>query len=104
MEHTRRTFDGREIKISEMTQQHLSNAYYFTILFSGDFFVAYDYLNELKDRFNGELLPYRPLASFPAEINALKNSKYVIGNKIYLDDRCIGEMPDDKIINDINDL
>jgi hypothetical protein len=106
MAHKRITFYGREISINEMTQQHLTNAYYYSLIFSTDIFLANIYLEELNERFNGELLQYRPLASFPIEIRQLK--KYGLAkddDKIYYNGKCIGELPKgDKIIDDINEL
>lgn len=88
-----RTFNGKMVSFSTIDHQHLSNVYYHwkyasPIIQGANFdkdtqteifrFVQ----KELDDRFNGQLLPYRPHAKFTMEIEALKKAGMVHGNSI----------------------
>lgn len=118
------TFDGRQIHISNMSHQHLSNSYYYTkirydnklvrSIIDEDFgswvlaerdAILDVYISEIKLRYDGVMLPYSPLASFPSEIAYLYRHNMIRENKIYHQDVCIGALPTgDSIINDIEEL
>lgn len=71
------TFKGKEVSFDTIDHQHLSNCYWFSK-------IVYDLedtdihliniTNKLAERFNGQLLPYRPHIQFATEIGLL-NSK-----------------------------
>jgi len=70
---TQTTFDGRKLSHDEMSHQHLSNCvWHFRIWKNAPDYTLQHFFDSLKRRFNGELLPFRPILKFPAEINALK--------------------------------
>ena len=70
------TFNGKKVSFDTIDHQHLSNCYWFSK-------TAYDMdatnlhlikiSNFLADRFNGQLLPYRPHINFWFEINLLRS-------------------------------
>lgn len=66
-----RTFNGRSVKPSEMDHQHLSNVYWFHILFC-DALHKWA-LDEINARFNGQLLDYRPHPLFSYEFQMLQS-------------------------------
>jgi len=69
------TFSGKKVSFDTIDHQHLSNCYWFAK-------IIYDFedkdphlikiTDKLSDRFNGQLLPYRPHLEFKAEIDNLK--------------------------------
>jgi hypothetical protein len=126
-----KTFDGRTIDFSEMSHQHLSNCVWFNRIqinfaaynynkgkISDDttddaLFVMYleqqrvkPYIKVIDERFDGEILPYRPLTSFPQEIEMVKKLCDVKEDgEIWLEDEHIGYMPKgDAIVNSIDDI
>ncbi len=74
------TFKGKRVSLATIDHQHLSNCYWFNrILFNtpvGDFHLL-TILSELAERFNGQLLPYRPHIQFTWEIENLREGGYV---------------------------
>jgi hypothetical protein len=74
------TFAGKPVSLDSIDHQHLSNCYWFNrILFEvpiGDFHLL-RILGELADRFNGQLLPYRPHIEFRWEIRHLRNRGFI---------------------------
>lgn len=72
-----KTFSGALIPASQMSHQHLSNIhYYFKIFFNRTHAFAF---KQLEERFNGELLPYRPTIDFRSEIEGLVEFGYTDG-------------------------
>jgi len=90
------TFEGKVVDLSTMDHQHLSNIYWYNKIFtykSATYAIA-----ELKKRFNGEILEYKPLLRFKQEIDGLRqkgllkwvdNDGYSVGTITY-DGRVIG--------------
>jgi len=66
------TFDNRNIDEKDMEHQHLSNRYWFDKIFWRQ--ENTECIRVTKERFNGQLLPYRPCIRFKDEIRN-KNKK-----------------------------
>lgn len=84
MSNTWLTFDKRAIPFSELSQQHISNIYwYHKIFFPKSSMVIEtlpELLKEIENRFNGQLLPYRPHTNFKIEIELLVKNHMLILN------------------------
>lgn len=69
------TFNKREIPVAELDHQHLSNIYWFHIL------KWKERLNwivdEIRQRFNGQVLQYKPHTEYSHEMDFLENSGYL---------------------------
>ena len=86
--YTKYTFDNKLIKSDDMTHQHVSNSYWFEKIHHNKTDKDLkNYLDHIKEKFNGEILPYKPLKRFSSEIELLftnkqlqhvKNNKYNI--------------------------
>jgi len=64
------TFDGRRADFTSVSHQHLSNTVWFLrVLWGEENPVG---LKALEERFEGELLPYRPKKEFQREIAMLR--------------------------------
>lgn len=89
-----RTYDNRRVPITEMTQQHLSNwCWYNKIVLGNDDEDVPIFFDELIERFDGELLPYRPKRDFYYEIGFLYSNGYVNEDgKIIYENHIIGEI------------
>lgn len=92
------TFDRRIISVEDMTHQHVSNIYYF-VNYTMSYAYSQSLKNEIKEiintRFNGVILPYRPVPIFVQEIKLLKNLGYLKeNNQIYIDNKWVGELVD----------
>lgn len=66
-----RTFQGKAVTPQSASHQHLSNTYWFNLIFN-DRKEAW-IQKELNDRFNGQLLEYRPHSDYEAEIDSLRD-------------------------------
>lgn len=70
------TFKGKKVSYETADHQHLSNCWWFmTIIHKAtedDKYIK-DITAAINDRFNGQLLPYRPHAQFVDEHNYLRN-------------------------------
>lgn len=67
------TFHGKHIPLDAIDHQHLSNIiWYNTVVLDYPVESCRDFLNELKNNFNGQLLPYRPHVDFYQEHNVLR--------------------------------
>ena len=71
----RKTFDGRAIKYTDLTHQHLSNIYWFNK-------VIYNRKSELElvvidCKHDGVILAYRPTCNFPEELAVLRKLGYL---------------------------
>lgn len=76
MTQTWTDFKGQQKLVSELDQQHLSNIYWFNKILHG---IETDFIkSELEERFNGQLLEYRPHISYKAEIQMLQERGYLI--------------------------
>lgn len=68
------TFQGRPVSLVSIDQQHLSNVYWYMIIVLGmPSSELFQVQEQLDDRYNGQLLPYRPHPSFTHEIQTLNN-------------------------------
>lgn len=69
------TFNGRNINPIELEHQHLSNIYwYHKLVFNIEHLWALDIIRE---RFNGQLMPYSPHVDFTPEMEALEQKGYL---------------------------
>jgi hypothetical protein len=77
------TWDGRDIPITKLTHQHLSNIIHFMTHVNTKYPIRTQNAmqDELRNRFNGSLLPYMPCADFTEEIDFLKNSGYLVASE-----------------------
>jgi len=69
---------GREIHISKLSHQHLSNIIHY-FKYVADTKPSGFIQNELEKRFGGIVLPYHPLITFTEEINHLVSKGYTTG-------------------------
>ena len=65
------TFQGKPKLVSEIDHQHLSNMYWFHLIF-WDKKLQW-VIDEINDRFNGQILHYRPHLQFESEIQGLED-------------------------------
>lgn len=70
------TFNGRKVTIDTIDHQHLSNVYWYNRIIwnvpvDAKFYVTIK--SELENRFNGQILPYRPHVNFKEEIKMLED-------------------------------
>lgn len=74
------TFQGKSVSFDTIDHQHLSNCYWFARVIwnvpETDLHLLH-IENKLAERFNGQLLPYRPHRDFGFEINELKRKRYL---------------------------
>ena len=64
------TFDGKQINVSDIDHQHLSNIYWYNLIVYGK--PSETAVKELNKRFQGEILNYHPLLRFKQEIEYLE--------------------------------
>lgn len=64
------TFQGKEASTETADHQHLSNCIWFLHVFFHT--RNEDIERAIRDRFNGQILPYRPHVDFEMEIEALR--------------------------------
>lgn len=76
-----RNFYGKAESISEMDQQHLSNIIWYNKVVLKSFKQLDDFSNEIKLRFNDELLPYKPHHKFKDEIDWLNDNGHFVWNE-----------------------
>lgn len=69
-----KTFKGTMASTETADHQHLSNVIWFSRVLFGELHKEYyePFINAIRDRFNGQLLPYRPHVDFHEEIEALR--------------------------------
>jgi len=107
MEKIRVTFYGKEINYKDLSHQHLSNIIWYNQITDGSISFtptknaikeSIDEHNEIKERFGGIVLPYKPLVSFPAEIDQLERHEYLkpivgtLDSDIIVDGKWIGKV------------
>lgn len=69
------TFEGQIHKLSEIDHQHLTNIYYWTHYLHPEWYadtVKYRIKITIDQRFDGELLDYKPLRRFKDEMKLLE--------------------------------
>ena len=77
-----KNYKGQTLDFKNLTQEHLSNIYWYNTICSELGYTTLQFiLDEINDRFNGELLPYRPQWEFRAEINYLEKTGKFIWNE-----------------------
>lgn len=93
------TFDGVDSAIENLDSQHLCNIHYFMKYVNPDFYdksTKHLIACEIDRRLDGQLLPYKPLRRFPAEIAYLKHMGWLFeqGNKtlIIINGEIIGQV------------
>lgn len=65
------TFQGKEVSTETADHQHLSNCIWFAEVFFG--IPLPEVQQAIRDRFNGQILPYRPHVDFEDEIKGLRD-------------------------------
>ena len=77
---TWKTFQGKTASFNTIDHQHLSNCYWFAKIIFGyeetDLHLI-EISNKLEERFNGQLLPYRPHVNFKMEIDELNKKGFL---------------------------
>ncbi len=69
------TFNGREIAPENLDHQHLSNIYwYHKLVFEEDHTWV---LDVIRERYNGQLLPYAPHVDFTSELQNLEQKGFL---------------------------
>ena len=81
---------GKKSPISKLDDQHLSNIYWYNLVFFGNDFISRHIISEIVDRFS-ELkpLPWKPLP-IPREIQNLKKLGLIHGDDIIFQGEVIG--------------
>ena len=77
------TWDKRVLSVDEISHQHLSNIYYYTHFIMSKYYsqpVKDDIRQMLDNRFNGEILKYKPDPKFKEEWEYLKKMGYLRPN------------------------
>ena len=74
-----KTWNGKLKLIGEIDHQHLSNIYWFHLIMWDKKYIWA--LEEIKSRFNGQLLPYKPHIDFKDEINWLESHGMITWNE-----------------------
>ena len=92
IQHVRKAFDDRLMAYSQLSHQDLSNIIWFDRIFRGTSDSNLAWI-ELENRFNKELLPYKPSREFKEEINALTSLGAIMkDNTIHYDGEIVGEV------------
>jgi len=79
------TWDGVRKNISEIDHQHLSNIIHFMKYVNSNYRYStkFEITNELYRRFEGVLLPYRPIGTYKPEIDFLQEQGYLVKNDLH---------------------
>lgn len=89
------TWDGRVVTMQTITQEHLSNIYWWTIIVAGRYDKDFNdaITSVLAKRFDGKLLPYNPDPRFKDETTWLREQGYVKDdNTIWWKGECVGKL------------
>ncbi|MEK6828837.1 MAG: hypothetical protein AABY15_01835 [Nanoarchaeota archaeon] len=92
------TFDGVKKKVSEIDHQHLSNIIYFMRFVNPNYpkNIKEGFETELRRRFNGVSLPWKPLKRFKGEYEFLEQNGWLHNNgiktEIIIDGILVGEV------------
>lgn len=90
------TFKGKKVTFETIDHQHLSNIYWFRkVCWDDDSFCkTVEFIS--AERFNGQILPYRPHIDFKEEIGLLRRKGYLFqkdgGYSIVVNGKEIGEI------------
>lgn len=72
------TFNGKSVDLKTIDHQHLSNTYWHCkIIQNASDESLVHFVNVAKERFNGQLLPYRPHVDFKDEIDYLYSNHLI---------------------------
>lgn len=79
------TWNGVKKKISEIDHQHLSNIHHFMryVNTNYNYKTKFIIVAELHHRFDGQILPYRPIGDFKPEIEFLQEKGYLVKNDLH---------------------
>lgn len=70
------TFQGRQVTFDTVDHQHLSNVYWYSLIcLETPIQHLKGIMDKIEERFNGQLLPYRPHSKFRQEIVTLLGIK-----------------------------
>jgi hypothetical protein len=102
-----KNFQGKEISTETADHQHLSNVLWYLKIFWPDLYPAHireEVIKAIKDRFNGQILPYRPHLDFEVEIQGLKERGLLFENDdgthyIVFEGRIIGDLRPPEMID-----
>lgn len=94
-----KSFNGRTNTLATIDHQHLSNLFYFEkytwprVGTDPRQEIIALIQEELDERFNGQLLPYRPHIRFEQELNVLRTAGYLMEDgRIVVNGKQIGEV------------
>ena len=77
-----KNYKGQKTNFKEVSHDHLSNIYWFNKICNGYNDTTLKFvLDEIKERFNGHLLPYRPQWQFKNEIDFLEKLGHFLWNE-----------------------
>lgn len=76
MQYEWTTFQGKKVTLETIDHQHLSNVYWYARIFFES--IPGNVLKIISERFNGQVLEYRPHADFEQEIQALENKGMLV--------------------------
>lgn len=74
------TFEGKKVDTNTVDHQHLSNMYWFSLIFLG--YISEGIKTRINDEFNGDILPYKPKPRFIMEINSLERRGMLIWKEV----------------------
>jgi hypothetical protein len=89
------SFNGKTHTVETMDHQHLSNIVWYYKLLVGQSHrerTVKLIMCEIENRFEGVVLPYRPMDNFKMEIEALRSFGYIKGNGLNEDIIVDGEV------------
>lgn len=106
------TYDDRKLDFEHLSQQHLSNIFWYSLLVSPNLHIRVKAINALNSRdfkkcnrheVCDNLLDYRPDVTFEAEIKHLRKWQTVVNDVIWFRNKPIGviDTPLDRVIKEI---
>lgn len=91
-DHRWRTYNGEDVSLSTISHQHLSNVYWFYIIYHGKLGSMTEIAKRfLYERFKGKILKYRPKWEFKSELFLLEEKGLLKWNKLKTRARIIYE-------------
>ena len=73
------TFQGKKVTLDSIDHQHLSNVYWYGRIFFN--IIPKNVLQKLAERFNGQVLEYRPHIDFHHELEHLERKGLLVWTK-----------------------